>query len=418
MLIAVVGAGFTGLSAAYFLSQKGHRVTILEKSPYSGGITSGFKKPHWDWYLESYFHHLFPSDKAIITLMRRLGLSQKLLLLEPKTSIFLNGTLSQFDSPLSLWQFPYLSFPEKIKAGLVTAYLKFFSGWQKFDRLTARRWLKSAYGERTYRLIWEPLLKGKFGRYHSLISMAWFWARIKKRTRQLAYIEGGFQVLINKLLEEIRKKGGKILFNQNINSLTDIERRGKFDRIIFTTPADIFANIARKKLPDNYRRRCQSLQMLGAINLLLILKRPFLTDGTYWLNVNEAGFPFIAVVEHTNFIDPKYYGGDYLVYVGGYYPPDHHYFSLTVEDILREYMPYLKKINPRFNQSSITGSRITISKYAQPITPPNYSQKILPYKTPLPGVFLANMQQIYPYDRGTNYAVEMGKKIAEIVNYS
>jgi hypothetical protein len=36
------------------------------------------------------------------------------------------------------------------------------------------------------------------------------------------------------------------------------------------------------------------------------------------------------------------------------------------------------------------------------------------FKTPLKNVFLANMEQVYPWDRGTNYAVELGQKIARI----
>ena len=33
----------------------------------------------------------------------------------------------------------------------------------------------------------------------------------------------------------------------------------------------------------------------------------------------------------------------------------------------------------------------------------------------MPNVFLANIQQVYPWDRGTNYAVELGQKAAKLI---
>ncbi|PJE69230.1 amine oxidase, partial [Candidatus Shapirobacteria bacterium CG10_big_fil_rev_8_21_14_0_10_38_14] len=60
-------------------------------------------------------------------------------------------------------------------------------------------------------------------------------------------------------------------------------------------------------------------KMFGAISLILELKEKFFADGTYWLNINNANFPFVAVVEHTNFTNPKHYANHHLLYVGGYY---------------------------------------------------------------------------------------------------
>ena len=43
MKIAIIGAGFGGLAAAYDLRRAGHEVTIFESADYAGGLASGFK---------------------------------------------------------------------------------------------------------------------------------------------------------------------------------------------------------------------------------------------------------------------------------------------------------------------------------------------------------------------------------------
>ena len=166
-------------------------------------------------------------------------------------------------------------------------------------------------------------------------------------------------------------------------------------------------------LPPSYKNKLSRFQFLGALNLVLVLKKKFLNDDTYWLNINEPRFPFVAVVEHTNFVEPKYYNGNHLLYVGGYYPQKHRYFKMTKEEIFQEFLPYLQKINPRFNfQFSIFNFQLASSQYAQPIIPVNYSQMMPSMKTPIKNCYLANQSLIYPWDRGVNYAIKLGERVA------
>lgn len=412
MRIAIIGAGFTGLTAAYRLAKKGQDVTVFEKSHFAGGLAGGIREKDWQWTLESFYHHLFTSDNFALSLIRELGLEKQLQILRPKTSIFYQGKIEQFDSPLTLLKFPFLSFPQKVRTGLVTLFLKTTNDWRGLEKETAYEWLKKYYGEKSFKILWEPLITAKFGSFAKQISIAWFWARIKKRTTQLAYPEGGFQALADKLVEQIKKYHGKVYFGKEIKTLAELKG---FDKIIITTPNFTFLRLA-PQLPMSYQSQLQQQPMLGAINLILTLKESFLKDDTYWLNVNEKDFPFVAVVEHTNFIDKKYYGNNHILYVGGYYPSVHQYFKLSQDQLLQGFLPYLSKINPTFNfKFQILNFKLSASAYAQPVVPINYSQSILPYQTPIPNVYLANMQQVYPWDRGTNYAIEEGEKIAKII---
>ena len=399
MKIAIVGGGITGLTVGWRLSQKNHQVFIFEKDKKLGGLASGFKEKDWDWSLENFFHHLFTSDDAAKNLISELNLGSRLFYLRPKTSIFYKGKISQFDSPLNLLTFPHLNFLEKIRTGLVTFYLKLTKNWQLLEKISAWDWLVSTYGRQAFQVLWQPLLEGKFGSFAKKISAAWFWARIKKRSTRLGYLKGGFQILIDKMARKIEENRGKIFLNHEIKDLKELK---DFDKIIITTPAEKF-------FPQEFP------PMLGAINLILVLKEQFLTDGIYWLNINEKNFPFVAVVEHTNFIEPKYYSGDHILYVGGYYPQNHKYFKMTAKQIFDEFLPYLKKINPNYNfQFSIFNFQLSVSKYAQPIVSTNYSKLLSKIKKSLPkNIYLANMQTVYPWDRGVNYAIEQAEKIAQ-----
>ena len=180
-----------------------------------------------------------------------------------------------------------------------------------------------------------------------------------------------------------------------------------------TLPSFAFIRLA-PQLPQDYTKRLLNLHGLGADMLILRLKNPFFSDGTYWLNVCDENAPVLAIVEHTNFMDKKQYNNEHIVYLGNYLPKDHPNFSLTAEQLLEKFDPYLQKINPEY-KSSLIGIKKFSTPFAQPIIPINYSKMIPPFETPLKNVYLANMQQVYPWDRGTNYAVELGEKVAALV---
>jgi len=402
--IAIVGGGITGLTASFYLAKAGYQVSIFEKDSELGGLAKGFKKTNWQWSLENFYHHLFTNDDKALKLITKLNLNKKILVLSPKSSILFKNTINRFDSAISLLRYPYLSLPDKIRTALITGYLKITNNWLALEKIPAKDWLVKYYGQNSFEILWEPLLKAKFSDNWKQISMAWFWARIKKRTTNLIYLEGGFNLLVEKLAEEIKKNQGQIYLNQPITNLNDLTKKG-FKKILITTPASQFLKINQPK-------------MLGSLVLILSLKKQLLTDNTYWLNINDPGFPFLAVVEHTNFIDKKYYSGQHLVYIGGYYPQDHQYFKMTKQQIYDEFLPYLKKINPSYNFSLLTFHFELFSDLnAQPVIPTNYSRNLSSFKTKIPGVYIANLSMVYPWDRGINYAIELGEKAAdEILN--
>ncbi|NLE45917.1 MAG: NAD(P)/FAD-dependent oxidoreductase [Chloroflexi bacterium] len=422
MDIGIVGAGITGLTAAYDLTQRQHKVTLYETRPYPGGVAAGFHDPNWEWSLERFYHHWFATDKDAIDLVDRLGARDRLFFPRPVTSVYHQGNIYPLDSATSVLRFRPLSVLDRLRLGLVVFYLKTVRNWRPLERVTAAEWTRRIAGEQSYEVFWKPMLLSKFGEEHfANVNMAWLWARFHKRTSRLGYFVGGFQAFIDLLVEQIEHDGGMVHLRSEVLGIDaghgDVTLRlpdgqACHDRVIATCPPHALAQLT-PDLPDQYVQSLKSLQSMGAIVLVLALRHP-LTPEHYWINIPASeGFPFMGLVQHTNYISAEHYGGDHLVYCGDYLPTDHPYFTATKDQLLEAYQPGLTKINPCFSQDWIRDAWVFAEKYAQPIPFLNHARNIPPLRTPLPGLWMANMSQVYPWDRGTNYSIELGHRVAE-----
>ncbi len=258
--------------------------------------------------------------------------------------------------------------------------------------------------------------------------MAWLWARIYTRSVKLGTFEGGFQRFLEKLAEAIRAKGAVIHLNTPVQrigtqdgkpTLTVNGETRVFDRVISTASPGLMLRITDGLAETAYGRQMVALHSIGGVCVVLALKQSVLTDGTYWLNLpatspdkDKSLFPFLALVEHTNFLPREHYNGDVLVYCGDYVPPEHEYFQMSEEALAQRFIEVLPKFNPDFKPEWVRKFWVFRAPYAQPVPGVNHSEKIPPLKTPLPGLYWASMSQVYPWDRGTNFAVEIGRRVA------
>ncbi len=426
MKIAIIGGGFTGLTAAYELTKKDHDVHLFEKEKTLGGLAWGFKQPNWDWYLEGGYHHWFTNDAAMFRLIRELGLGNKLIIKRPVTANYYKGRVYPFDSPANLLTFPFLNPIDKLRTAALLAFCKINPFWQPLEGMTAKDLFISVGGRSAWEVIWEPLMRGKFGDYADSVAASWLWARIKKRTPRLAYMEGGFHTVIKALERAITKNGGKIYVDQTIPAIS--HRNGKFlvsddrfDAVLLTVPTPIARKLA-PFVPPDYFRGSSTIPHLWAQTLIFETREPIL-ENVYWLNVTDRSFPFLAAVAHTNFMDKRHYAGHHITYFGNYLPQGHPYLSMTKEQLLKKFLPFIKLLTLN-SKLSILNSFLFVGPFAQPVHKLHYSliaPKLLPAQageTPIRGVYLANLDSIYPWDRGTNYAVELGIRAAEKIAQS
>ncbi len=429
--IGVIGAGATGLVAAYRLLQRGHQVQVFEASSHYGGLLRAFfigGEP-----LECFYHHLFAGDTAAIELIGELGLTQTLEWHETTAGVFLAGRVYPFTSALDLARFSPLPFPDRIRLGLMALRLRREQDGSQFEGFTAMDWLRRYGGQRALEAVWAPLLRGKFGDQAGNVVMTWLWHRVRTRFSSrrghfsprelLGYQRGSFARWIEAIAAKIRELGGQIYLNRPVERIAadgaqitvELSQPGErlgFDAVIATVANQVFQRIA-PPLADPYAEQLAATSYQDAACLVLALRHPLTPH--YWLNIADSSVPFVAVVEHTNLMDTGRYGGLHVVYLSNYVSPGSPLSDVSADEFLQLCVPHLRRINPGFEPSWVEEKWLFHGRNAQPVFTVGAGSRIPDLRTPVPGLYLANMAQIYPQDRGQNQAILLGQKVAALV---
>jgi protoporphyrinogen oxidase len=419
--VGILGGGALGLGAALRLAQAGRRVTLIEREPQLGGLAAGFSVGAS--HLEKFYHHIFRTDKTIIGFIGELGLAERLIWGQPNTSTLSKGRIVSLGSVGDLLRLPLLGPVDRLRFLSGMAVLKAIPDERAFAGWTAARFMPRLMGRHVYQAMWEPVLRGKFGARADDIAMSWLWSRVHERTLRLGYLRGGFQLLYDAFGERIRGLGGSVLTGTAATVIRSQDRCvevqvesgevHRFDQVLATLPTRLFARLA-PGLPAEFVVRYPGPEHFGAHVLILGLDRA-LVPGVYWLNINDRDLPFLALVEHTNFLPAADYGGLHLVYLGNYLPMDHPLFGLSDDAVVRSYLDAVRRIRPELDASWVKQHWVFRAPFAQPIVTTDYVRTLPPHRTPLKGVYLANMAHVYPQDRGQNYSLRLGELMAKLM---
>ncbi len=427
---AVVGAGLAGLTAALRLAEAGHAVQVFERYPGPGGLARTFTvggEP-----LEVFYHHLFTSDTAYVALASELGLAGDIAWLPSRMGIWTEGRLWDFGTPMSLLRFSPLSLWDKLRFAATTLALQYRQSPAPFEQITAMEWLRRHQGERALRTIWQPLLQQKFADLAEEVAMVWIWGKLRLRGRSrsdsglgecLGYLHGSFDRLVDALCQRIGELGGQLHLSRAVKRIerSDGDRlclvcqdgRLQADRVVVAAPITDYLQIAGHLLPEPEHQRLGKLQATAATCMVLELSHSL--TPYYWLNIADPDMPFGGLIEHTNFLPTSRYGDRHVLYISKYLLPESPIYSLGKEELLQRYLPALTRINPEFDRSWILDSHLFRADYAQPLVTVGYRKLIPDHRTPVPGLYLASMGQIFPEDRGQNYAVVYGDRVARCV---
>jgi protoporphyrinogen oxidase len=425
--VAIVGAGLTGLVAAHRLAAAGWQVTVFERYSEPGGLVATFDAG--GERLECFYHHLFTTDTDYVQLAEELGLGSEIEWLPSRMGIFSAGRLWDFATPRSLLAFKPLPWVDKVRFGLSTLWLNRCSDYHRFEGVTAREWILARAGQKVFDTVWGPLLAQKFAEKADEVAMVWLWGKVYLRGRsrsasglgeRLGYMRGSFGRLVDVLVERLRAAGARFEFGAPVRALRQAERgvefmvRGtsrRFPIVLFTASPQELLRAAGDELPAEAKRLLGAQVATAAMCVVLELERSL--TPYYWLNIADRDFPFGGVMEHTNYIPRERYGGRHLLYISKYLLHSDPLWSASEDAVWQTYKPFLKRLNPEFNDAWVQVRHHFKAAFAQPVIPCNYRPQIPPFATALPGLYHACMAQIYPEDRGQNYAVRYGKRAAD-----
>ena len=425
--IAIIGAGYTGMIAARDLI-KDNKVDIFEAEEKVGGMTATFEA--YGTPLEKYYRHIFKSDSYVIDLIKKLQIEDKLFWPHTKMGYYSEGGAYEFGTPISLLKFKPLNLGNKFRFGLSVIRIKLIRHYEKLEKVSAHEWLIKHAGKKAYEMIWEPLLFSKFGASYKEVSMAWMGGKIvlrgsstDKEGESLGYMKGSYQVLTEALEKDLLTKKVNIFNNCKVKQIkknknkytivTDKKNYSNYDMVLSTIAYPYFIDIANDLIDEKTKKNLSSIKYTAARIMVLFMKKPFMKF--YWLNNGNKDIPFGGLIEHTNFIDKENYDNKHVMYISNYMYEDDELYNLTKEELFKKYIPMLKTINKDFSEKDVLRVEVFNERYAQPIITKNYSKIIPKFKIKNENIYIASMPQIYPEDRGLNYAIRLGHEVSKIM---
>ncbi|WP_199807996.1 NAD(P)/FAD-dependent oxidoreductase [Streptomyces sp. NRRL S-350] len=433
--VVIVGAGFTGLAAALELASQGRSVRILEREATVGGLAASFEIGDGK-RLERFYHHWFSSDTEMIRLCEVLGISHLLEAHETRTGVYYANSVYRLSAPLDVLRFAPLPLKDRFRLGLMALRAQRVKHWRELESRTAEEWLVSLGGRRVYDVVWRPLLEGKFGAYASQVGATWMWTKLHlrggSRTRAgketLYYIRGGSEALLSALQKRLESLGVDIRTSTAVDSVhtegagvRGVTAAGVFHpaaQVLVTTAPQLAAALLDHPEADHpavpeLKRRWSGVDYLG--NVCLVLENNRRLSDTYWLNVNDPDFPYVGVIEHTNLDRPERYDGRHVVYLSKYLPTDAELYRMSDEDVFAYSLPHIQRMFPDFRRSWVERFHVWRAPHAQPVITADYSRVMPPVESRVQGLYLAGMAQVFPEDRGTNYAVREGRRVGRLI---
>lgn len=427
MKIAIVGGGLLGLCIGYFLQKiTGAKIIIVEKEKELGGACSW--REIGGTIVDRFYHVIMAEDGRIFRFMDELGLQGKYGFATSRMGIFDGARINPISTPKDFFLYPNLSVVDKWRLAYTVCYSRFFDDWSQIESRSASEWLISVGGKKNYELMWQPIMRAKFGDSVHKMTAVDMHARIRRFSisrksdfsQTMAYISGTPKTLIDVLEQRLRDRGTAITKGNGVKVIDSrngeisglILENGELiqaDQYFFTVSIPDFVTMV-PDLFSEYKEQLRQVQYLDNVSLILKLSKPL--TPYYMLNVQDAKVPFTGLIGLSHIYPPDEFGGDSIFYASKYLFAGQEFYLKDKEEVLSLFLPHLKRINPDFSESWIKGCKLSKGKNIEPFHGINYSKLIPSKRTPFKNASLVTTAQIYPDSTVMNASVRVAEEVA------
>lgn len=420
---AVVGGGMLGLSLALKLVDEGHEVEILEAADRIGGLAAGWTIGDTTW--DRFYHVTLESDANTRAILDRLGIAP--ISASAETGVFAEGKLYPITTNMDFLRFPFLSLVDKFRFGLTILRGAYARNGEAFEQIPVEAWLTRWSGKRAFERFWLPLLRSKLGDAYCDTSAAFIWATIQRlyaarsergNQERFGYIPGGYARVLEAFSDHLVSSGAVLRTGVRVDSIgtsgdaieikLDSGQTETYDRTIVTVAGPLASRIC-VDLPESERQALASLPYLGVVCASVLLRRQL--SPYYVTNLLDPA-PFTGVIEMSNLVNPSELNGNHLVYLPKYVRPDDPLFDQDDETIRREYIDGLTAIHPDLTDDDVVAFQIARARYVMAIPTISYSERIPPFFTSDPNLFLVNSAQIVHGTLNVNETVGLANRAA------
>lgn len=424
---AVIGGGMMGLTLAHKLSQQGQKVTVFEAGPSFGGLTDAWKIGNVTW--DRFYHVVLLSDTNTLELIKDFELDEDLSWVTTKTGFYADGKLHSMSSSFEFLKFKVLNLYQKVRLASTILYGSRVKDWRALEKVKVEDWLRKISGASTFERIWLPLLKAKLGETYKRTSATFIWAYIDRmykarrtglKKEMFGYVQGGYARIVDRILTRLAQSGvafeaGKAVVStkrDNAHGRVQIEFKDgdarQFDNVIFTVPSPLISQCCPQLTAEEHRRHSQ-IEYLGVICASLLMKKPF--KGYYVTNIVDSWVPLTGIIEMSTIVDRKELDDHTLVYLPKYVAAsDDQAFAESDLDIEERFLSTLEKMYPDFSREDVAEFKVARARNVMALPTLNYSEKLPPMRTSIPGVYAINSAQIVEGNLNVNETIAIAKR--------
>jgi protoporphyrinogen oxidase len=426
MRIGIIGGGLMGIALAYYLTQAGETVTLLEQDQELGGLNGQFQLPD-GLKIARYQHAILPKDQAVRSLCAELGLENDLVFRKAFVGLVYERRLYAMTSIRDFLAFPPLTLADRIRLGNTFLRARIQTDWRPLDQRRVKDWLIEVGGVNVFEQIWQPMLEAKFDGVYDTLPATYIWAWIHRMTTMrrvptfqgsVGYLQRGHYSLIEALAKLFTQRGGRIETQVRVReivitggALRQIRTHTgvmEFDVVVAAVASPMFARLI-PGADEAYLERVSKSKYLGLICPVIVLKKPL---SPYWtLNLTDPSNPFSTVIETPH---PEQ-SGYRIVYLPRYTAPDNDWMGVSNDDIREAWLSHLKGIFPDFRETDIMHFEVSRSRYAEPVYSLNMLNHAPGVQTPYTGLYLANSSQVYPDLPTSEATIVHARRAADVI---